>query len=104
MPGSNGGYGNGRPRFTPEERTAILAAYDAGETVRAIARRHGCCPEAVNYHLRATMRLIRKRDRHDHEKPSRPDHPCDRCGIDTTEPDLCFDCTEILLEIGGPGA
>lgn len=32
-------------------------------------------------------------------------HDCDRCGITTTEPDLCVDCTDVLaLELVPGGA
>lgn len=92
-PGSNGGYGHGRPKFSPEERQEILAALDRGESMTAIARRHDCTPGAIYYHARTTLRITPGRDLHAEETAAY--HRCHRCGIDTTAPDLCADCVDV---------
>lgn len=90
MSGTNGGYGNGRPRFTTDDLHSICAAWDAGESAASIARRYRCHPSAIQYHLRRTLRVVPLRDR-DVVRAAR----CVRCGIDTDHVGLCRDCCDV---------
>ena len=99
--GTNGGHGRHNPRFTPEDRRAILQAHDDGESAASIARRYGCHPSAVRYHLLCTLRVIPVRDRAVMGHTTR----CSRCGIDTTRatgPVLCRDCTDLERDLPAP--
>lgn len=98
-PASNGGYGIGRPKFTRDNIHEILAAYQFGETMRAIARRHDCTPEAIRYQLR--RHGIEGRRSLGQNAQGHPTHRrCSRCGIDTTASDTCQDCVDVLaLEV-----
>lgn len=73
MNGTNGGYGIGRPRFTPNDITDILTRWDNGEKVADLAREYGCNKAAIAYHLRRTLRLVPGKDRDEH------DNHCARC-------------------------
>lgn len=95
MSGTNGGFGRNRPRFSPQDLDAIFAAWDAGESANSIARRYGCHPSAVRYHLLSTLRVVPISDRHDHEQPAPATHRCVRCGIDTDRPGMCVDCIDV---------
>lgn len=96
MSATNGGYGRGRPRFTPEERREILADLDAGESMRSIAARHGCTAGAIYYHAVTTLRHIPRRDRYAITPSTAGSrHSCSRCGIPTRTAGMCRDCLEV---------
>jgi WhiB family redox-sensing transcriptional regulator len=72
--GTNGGYGQARPRLTPEDRQDILRRHDAGESAVSIARDYGVSSAAIYYHLKATMRHVPLKDRDTRdEAPPPPD-------------------------------
>ncbi|WP_166344999.1 helix-turn-helix domain-containing protein [Phytoactinopolyspora limicola] len=102
-PGTNGGFGYGRPRFTQEDIRAILAAYNAGQTLVSIARRYGCSTGAIRYQLkRHGAEGHRAIDQHG--RATGADdlvRRCSRCGIVTTEPEMCRDCVDVLALDGG---
>lgn len=92
--GTNGGYGRGRPKFDDAQRREILAAYDGGESAASIAKRFGCSPAAVYYHLKTTLRHVPMRDRHV-IAPVERNASCVRCGIALGRPGICLDCYEV---------
>lgn len=94
MSGTNGGYGRGRPRFTPEQRRDILTSHDRGESTYSIAHRYGCTPAAVYYHLKTTLRHVPLKDRYV-AAPAAAGGACIRCGIDLGRPGMCLDCLEV---------
>ncbi len=89
---TNGGYGAGRPRFSRTDLRDIIAAHNAGETKRSIARRYGCTPEAIRYQLRRHLA--------DDPPPGTGVSVCTRCGIDTPHPGICTDCADVLDDLG----
>lgn len=92
MSGTNGGYGRGRPRFTEEQRRDILSRHDQGESASSIAKRYGCSPGAIYYHLKATLRHIPVNDRF----PALPGgDQCLRCGIALGRSGMCLDCLQV---------
>lgn len=92
---TNGGYGKGRPRFTDEERRDILARSDRGESAPSIAKRYGCSPGAIYYHLTQTLRHVPLAERYQ-ATPFVTGGSCVRCGISMGRPGMCLDCLELL--------
>ena len=90
---TNGGYGSGRPKFDDIDRRRMLAAHDAGVSVPTIAKRFGCTPGAVYYHLQQTGRHTPMKDRDYTPKVS--GGACIRCGVDMGAPGMCLDCLEV---------
>lgn len=97
--GTNGGYGKGRPRFSDEERKAILARYDAGETGSAIAKDLGCSPNTIYHLLRTTLRHVPLADRYQSVPAVPGDGACIRCGIRMGVPGMCLDCLEVAYGV-----
>ena len=95
MSGTNGGYGRNRPRFTDDDRRDILARHDRGESAPSIAKRYGCSPGAVYYHLQTTMRHVPMKDRYAAAPAVHGAGKCVRCGIDMGIPGMCLDCLEV---------
>lgn len=95
--GTNGGYGQGRPRFTEDERRDILARHDRGESAARIARRYRCSPASIYYHLKITMRHIPLRDRYVAAPAVAGSGRCSRCGIAMGVPGMCQDCLEVVF-------
>lgn len=93
--GTNGGYGRGRPRFTDEQRRDILTSHDRGEPAASIARRYGCSPAAIYYHLKTTLRHVPLRDRYAARPARAGGGRCSRCGIDMGVPGMCQDCLDV---------
>lgn len=89
---TNGGYGSGRPKFDDVDRRRMLAAHDAGASVPTIAKRFGCTPGAVYYHLQRTGRHTPMKERD--YRPKVSGGACIRCGIDMSRPGMCLDCCE----------
>ncbi len=94
-PSTNGGHGIGRPKFDRNAIRSILAAYEGGEAIRAIARRHGCTPEAIRYQLRRHG-IEGRRTLGQGATGDALQRCCSRCGIGTTDPDMCQDCVDVL--------
>ena len=93
--GTNGGYGRGRPRFTDDQRRDILARHDRGEGAASIAKRYGCSPGAIYYHLKATLRHVPIKDRYVAAPAVHGAGQCIRCGITMGVPGMCLDCLEV---------
>lgn len=89
---TNGGHGAGRPKFDDADRRRMFAAHDAGDSVPTIARRFGCTPGAVYYHLQRTGRHTPMKDRDYRPKGN---GACIRCGVDMGMPGMCLDCLEV---------
>lgn len=90
---TNGGYGSGRPKFDDIDKRRMLAAHDAGVSVPTIAKRFGCTPAAVYYHLQRTGRHTPMKERD--YRPKVSGGACIRCGIDMGAPGMCLDCLEV---------
>lgn len=88
---TNGGHGRGRPKFDQIDKRRMLAAHDAGTPVTTIAKRFGCTPGAVYYHLQQTGRHTPMKDR---DYTPKGVAACIRCGIDMSRPGMCLDCCE----------
>lgn len=92
---TNGGYGRGRPRFSDDDRRAIFAAHDRGESATSIARRYECSPGAIYHHLSATLRHIPLKDRYAMAPPIVTTGACIRCGLPMGVRGMCLDCLEV---------
>lgn len=113
-------------KLSREDVQQIVARYEAGEKVKAIADDYGVTPAAVSYRVSKSTVLRRDRGAAGIQHGSRAGYqahkalglsPCDdcrranaeymaayqarlrncsRCGIQTGRPDLCRDCVDVL--------